>query len=229
MNCSKNTLHSVAAMARSPRRRLTRGDGFSLIEVLIAAALVLVILVAIYTVWFGLQRTYSFTDEDLAAQEQARAALTEMVASIRTARQPSSPPSEDVNLVIVSAESNSLICWTDIDHNPGTGLDGLELIRFRVNVPTRTLYRDTISTAPWDVTFASAEAVRLVSNWVSNNPAATPPTPLFTYRDGNGGSPSDVTQIREIVIDLRIDVYTDEAPISHRLNSVVQPRNLRQY
>ncbi|MBC7292790.1 MAG: prepilin-type N-terminal cleavage/methylation domain-containing protein, partial [Thermoleophilia bacterium] len=69
-------------------RRLGGRRGFALVELLVAMALMLVVLAAIYGVWFGLQRTYSFTNEDLIAQEQARTALGEMVELIRTARQP---------------------------------------------------------------------------------------------------------------------------------------------
>ena len=48
----------------------------------------LVILAAVYGIWFGMQRTYGFTDEDMKAQSEARAAMNEMVEFIRTAREP---------------------------------------------------------------------------------------------------------------------------------------------
>jgi hypothetical protein len=40
---------------------------------------------------------------------------------------------------------------------------------------------------------------------------------------------ADPTLIREIEIDLLIDVYEHNRPVAHELRSVVQPRNLRQY
>ena len=206
------------------RRHSARQRGFTTIELLIAMVLMLVVLGGIYTIWFGLQRTYSFTDDDMRAQAQARSALNEMVEYIRTARQPESAPAEGLDLVIVSADANILICWTDSDRDQD---HDLELVRFRVDVPTRTLYRDDSQTG--DITFASAHTVRLVANWIAN----TESLPLFGYSDGNGAvlpAPvTDPTKIREVTIDLRIDVFSNNVPISHQLRSVVQPRNLRQY
>jgi prepilin-type N-terminal cleavage/methylation domain-containing protein len=206
------------------RRRLAPQEGFTMVELLVAMVLMLVIMAGIYTIWFGLQRTYSFTNDDMMAQQEARSALNEMVEFIRTARQPNPAPSESLAMVIVSADANSLVCWTDTDRDPA---HDLELVRFRVDTATRTLYRDDCQTG--DITFTSAHTVRMVGSWVSNDAAK----PLFTYTSGNGtvlSAPvADPTQIREVIIDLRIDVFTDKAPIAHELRSTVQPRNLRQY
>ncbi len=209
---------------RSRLRLLRAAGGFSLVELLIAMVLLLVVLTAIYGIWFGLQRTYSYTDDDMKAQAEARMALNEMVEYIRTARIPENPPSDSLAMVIVSADANSLVCWTDTDRDPS---HDLELVRFRVDTATRTLFRDDSEIA--DASFASAHSVRMVSSWVSNDADL----PLFAYSAANGvplSTPvADPTQIREVTIDLRIDVYTDQAPIAHQLRSVVQPRNLRQY
>lgn len=209
--------------------------GFSIVELLIAMMLLMVVMGAVYGIWFGLQRTYTFTDEDMTAQEQARSALGEMIESIRTARQPGEGTAEELDMVIVRADPTSLICWTDLDRDQ---YHTLELVRFRVETGTRTLYRDmSLVTNPATVAeaFASGNTspVRLVANWVSNGSTV----PLFTYVDANGDiipttttqPVSDPTLIREVAIDLRIDVYTDKRPIAHQLSSVVQPRNLRQY
>ena len=204
--------------------------GFTIVETVVAMALMLIVLGAIYGIWFGLQRTYSFTDEDLTAQEQARTAMNEIVELLRTARSPDPAPSEALNLVIVLATPNTLVCWTDVDRDPD---HTLELVRFRVRTSTRTLYRDT-STNP-DMWFTQAHSTRLVSSWVSNNADY----PLFSYT-GTNGSPLttspiwpfhviDPTQIREVSIDLLVDMVIDKAPVRHHLFSVVQPRNLRQY
>ena len=205
-------------------RRLDGNSGITLVELLVAMMLMLVVLGAIYTVWFGLQRSYSFTNDDMSAQEEARAAMNEMVELIRTARQPDPAPSEDLALVIVSADANQLVCWTDTDRDAN---HDLELVRFRVDESTRTLYRDDSHAG--DPAFGDSSTVRMVGKWLSNDAA----DPLFTYISGNGSTLAtpvvDPTQIRQVVIDLKIDIYTDEAPIAHELRSVVQPRNLRQY
>jgi prepilin-type N-terminal cleavage/methylation domain-containing protein len=206
------------------RCRLGGQGGFSLVELLVAMVLMVLILGAIYGIWFGLQRSYSFTDEDMTAQAQARSALNEMVEFIRTARLPDPAPSEDLALVIVSADANSLVCWTDSDRDAN---HDLELVRFRVDPTTRTLYRDESQSG--DITFLSAATVRMVASWVGNDVSK----PLFGYLNANGTTlpmpVADPTQIRQVTIDLRIDVYSDKAPVAHELRSVVQPRNLRQY
>lgn len=218
------TVTHIRSFAQRPLNRLSADRGFTLVEVLIAMALLLVVLVGIYTIWFGLQRTYSFTDDDMKAQQEARAALNEMVEFVRTARLPENPPSDALAMVIVSADANSLVCWTDTDRDPQ---HDLELVRFRVDQAERVLYRDESQTG--DITFSTGSSMRMVSAWLSNNEA----TPLFSYATASGSSLAtpvvDPTQIREVTIDLRIDVFTDKAPIAHQLRSVVQPRNLRQY
>jgi len=206
------------------KRRFQDEDGFSLMELLVVMVVMVVVLGAIYAVWFGLQRTYSFTDEDMKAQSEARAALAEMVEVIRTARQPETAASEDLEMVIVSADSNALVCWTDIDRDP---THDLELVRFRVDTGSRTLYRDVSQAG--DPTFGEGTSVRLVGNWLANDDS----TPLFSFRSSNGSELSTpVTapmSIGEVEINLRIDIEVGKSPIAHHLSSVVQPRNLRQY
>lgn len=208
------------------RKRSRDQRGFTLVELLVAMVLMLVVMGAIFGIWFGLQRAYTFTEDDMSAQQQARTALAEMVELIRTARQPDPAPTEALSVVIYHADKNSLTLWTDVDRDAD---HTLELVRFRVDPATRTLYRDTDTSHTNDPTFSSAVSVRLVSNWVSNDED----TPLFSYVGADGlvmDTPvADTTFIREIVIDLRIDVYEANRPMAHHLRSAVQPRNLRQY
>jgi prepilin-type N-terminal cleavage/methylation domain-containing protein len=210
----------IGALIRS---RLRSSEGFSLVELLVAMLVMVLVLFAIYGIWSGLQRTYSFTDEDMKAQREARAALSEMVEFIRTARQPDAPPSDALDLVIVSADATELVCWTDVDRDAA---HDLELVRFRVDTVERTLYRDDSQTG--DLTFSEGYSTRLVGNWVSNNEA----TPLFTYKSINGASLAspiaEPMNIGQVHIDLYIDIEAGKSPIAHQLSSVVQPRNLRQ-
>ena len=223
-----------AKMLHRLTRRLSGTEGFSLTEVLVASTLMLVMLAAIYAIWFGLQRTYSFVDEDMKAQSEARAALNEMVELIRTAREPDGIP-EPLDLVIVRAEPNLIIVWSDVDRDPG---HDLELVRYRVDPEERTLYRDVSQTG--DDSFATGTTTRLVGHWVSNNDEED--NWLYTYRTMNGTTPAmtegtvddpthveDPTQIREVQILLLVDVVVGKSPEHHELVSVVQPRNLRTY
>jgi prepilin-type N-terminal cleavage/methylation domain-containing protein len=214
--------------------RVSGQEGFTLIELLIASVLILVVMGAVFGIWLGLQRTYTFADEDMKAQSEARAALNEMVEFVRTAREPGSYVGSDMNLAIVRAEPNALVLWTDVDRDAA---HDLELVRFRVDTGTRSLYRDDCQTA--DGTFASSTSTRLVGSWVSNDTA--PEDWLFTYMGVNGTALDmeesatdplhvvDPTRIREVRIVLKVDVVMGESPQYHELASTVQPRNLRTY
>jgi Tfp pilus assembly protein PilV len=223
---------------KSLLRRLRSQGGVSLIELLIAMIIMIVVLGGVYTIWFGLQRSYSFTNDDISAQSQAQSALAEMVESIRTSRLPAAgSTSRYLNMVIVRANACELICWTDVDRD---ALHQLELTRYRVDPGSRTLYRDNYGRAAdttgirtyYQLTAVTPSSVRLVGNWVSNNTDSSSDY-LFHYYDSSGTEMSvpvsDPTLIREVRIDLKIDVVTGAAPIAHELKSVVQPRNLRQY
>jgi Tfp pilus assembly protein PilV len=214
--------------SRSPldaiRHRLRSQAGYSLVELVIACVVLAVVMAGIMGIWLGLQRTYAYEGDDAKAQREARAALGEMVEFIRTAREPQGSVADDLRMVITAADANSLTCWTDIDRDAN---HDLELVRFRVDTSTRTLYRDTSDSG--DPAFTDATSTRLVGNWLSNDST----TPLFQYSDSND-TPLSVPvtypmEISTVKIDLRIDVYTEFRPIAHQLESVVQPRNLRQY
>lgn len=229
---------TMSRTIKSLRARLShpvKGEGFTLIEVMMASVLMVVVLAAVYGIWFGMQRTYGFTDEDMKAQTEARAAMNEMVELIRTAREPDTNVAENLDLVIVRAEPNSLVCWTDVDRDAA---HDLELVRFRVDTAARTLYRETSEDG--DPTFAGSTQTRLVGVWVSNDEDVA--DQLFRYVGMNGaplamtagstGDPThveDPTQIREVRILLLVDVVINKAPEHHELSSVVQPRNLRTY
>ena len=208
--------------------RPTSQAGFSLVELLVAMSLLLVVMGAIYGVWQGLSRTYAFTEEDMSVQTESRAAMAEMVEYIRTARQPSSVAVASYDTVIPEAGPFSITLWTDTNRD---GSHTLQLVRFRVSPdpltsPSGTQYelvreQGDASTC----SFAGAIPVRLVSSHVANDSAAHP---LFAYVNALGEETTDPTQIRQVVINLRVDVDPTNSPAVNVLSSVVQPRNLRQ-
>jgi prepilin-type N-terminal cleavage/methylation domain-containing protein len=202
--------------------------GYSLVELLVVVLLMGVILGAIYGAWQGLSRTYAFAEDDLTAQTQARAAMAEMVEYIRTARQPLSVEEESLDAVITEAGPFSLTMWTDTVRD---GSHSLQLIRFRVSPDPLGSPPSGTSFELWreqgDPTTGSFDdpPVRLVTADVSNDSATYP---LFQYRDALGAPTTDPTEIREVEINLRIDVDPNRSPAVNVLTSIVQPRNLRQ-
>ncbi len=63
-------------------------------------------------------------------------------------------------------------------------------------------------------------------SYVGMNDAALPMTAELP---GNASHVEDPTKIREVHINLMVDVVLGEKPEHHVLSSVVQPRNLRLY
>jgi Tfp pilus assembly protein PilW len=226
--------------------KLRRQDGWTLIELLIASSLLLLVMGAIYGIWTGLERTYSITNLDIQAQQQARAAMGEMVQTIRTARIPNITPNEYRNAVISYAGPYRIELWSDVNNDASYSP---ELVRFRVDPDPMTsvgvtsfrLVRElgsTTSTGLFDGLFDAStnNVVQLVTGSVTNDLAH----PLFSYQDSAGnpfkdasGNPavviSDPTKIRQVTITLRVDIRPNGAPQSNVLSSIVQPRNLRQY
>lgn len=218
-----------------------REAGFSLIEVMVAMMLLLIVMAAVYGIWFGLQDAFVFANDDMLAQEQARTALGEMVEYIRTARLPENPPNEFLKAVIPVARRNDIVVWADTDRDVN---HDLELIRFRVDEAERVLYRDEATISGGSISWDSHRLVTPnVANEINWGDLTDGSDWLFTYYDAAGTQLPfddsetgtiryeipDPTQIREVHIKLLVDIYADQAPITHELSSVVQPRNLRQY
>ena len=201
--------------------------GYSLVEVLVVMLIMVVVLGAIYGVWHSLSRTYVFAEEDMSAQTQARAAMAEMVEFIRTARQPESVALESLDAVITQAGPFAITVWTDTLRD---GTHGLQLVRFRVSPDPLVTQPAGTQFELWreqgDSTTGLFEnaPVRLVTSSVGNDRSAYP---LFTYKDSLGAVTTDLTSIREVEINLRIDVDPNRSPAVNVLKSTVQPRNLR--
>ena len=177
--------------------------------------LMLVVMAAVYGVWGRLQSTYTFAEDDMRAQAEAREALGEMIEYIRTARIPPSPPSETLNAVIPVAGPFEIWLWTDIDRDPA---HDLELVRFWVkrNADGSTeLDRQESPNADGDW---SGAPIRVVDQNVRNRETkhSRPSThPLFEFSDVDGNPLTgnfDMTLIRTIAINLRVDIDVARAP-----------------
>jgi hypothetical protein len=223
-----NILRSIRPRSGSESQKTEAG--LSLVELLVTMIVLIVVLLAIYATWSRLESTYAFTADDMLAQEQARAAMGEMVEYIRTAREPASvvgvfPVPENLRRVIVYASPTEIQMWVDTNRDEK---HTLELVRYQV--ADGSLSRAT-DPPPYSDAPSFTGSTRMVRAHVANDPS-TPP--LFTYREANDSPPlnslpsvKDTNLIREITIDLLVDIYVDRAPVAHELTSIVQPRNLR--
>jgi hypothetical protein len=225
---------------RTRIRTCTAGQeaGISLIELMLAMSLSLLVAGALFMGWNRLEWTYSFTEDDMRAQTQARAAMGEMVEYIRTGRIPPSVPHEALNTVIPDAQPHLLSVWTDVD-----GDRQLDLVRFRVRTGANGLNELVREGSPAGDGVFDGATVRVVDRNVVNDVSApggdlSAPDfkPLFRYAGANGqplatdaaGRVLEPAKIRQVTIDLRVDIDPNRSPVYHQLTSVVQPRNLRQ-
>jgi hypothetical protein len=234
-------LPSALANAPQPSLREPRNGeaGISLIELMIAMMLSLLVAGALFMGWNRLEWTYSFTEDDMQAQTQARSAMGEMVEYIRTGRIPDSAPHEYLNTVIPVARPELLAVWTDVSSD-----GNLDLIRFRVSEGVGGLQELVREVSPDGDGVFDGASVRVVDRNIVND--LLPPggnlddpdfNPLFRYAGADGqplatdgsGQVLEPAKIRQVTIDLRIDIDPNRSPIYHQLTSVVQPRNLRQY
>lgn len=205
-----------------------------MVELLVAMVVMIVIMLAVLSAWSRMESTYTFTNDDLVAQAQSRIAMSDMVESIRTSQLNINAPAEALKSVIPVAKDNEIWLWVAPQ---GTG--PLRLVSYRVDSTGGILYREQAPDGASDFTSGSV-VQKLVTGDVMNG-RYDPTTssvrgPLFSYYDANGGlldasgnGVADPTQIREVHIDLLVDIATPRAPIAHELTSIVQPRNLRQY
>lgn len=225
------------------RARASGEAGLSLVELLIAMMLMLVIMGAIYGVWNRLEKAYVFAEDDMLAQSEARMALGEIVEFVRTARVPESPPNDSLGTVIPFANPYEIWIWTDVDRDAN---HDLELVRFVVTRENGQAFLIRQESTAANGVF-NGSAVRVVNQNIRNDDTSVEITsvanPLFEYFDSTGTqlTPSsdysirplsksvDVTKIRSVSINLRVDIDPTRSPIVHELSSVVQPRNLRQY
>jgi Tfp pilus assembly protein PilV len=211
---------------------IRRQDGVTLVELLVTMLILIVVTGAIYGLWSRLAGAYLFAEDDMRAQAEARQALGEVIEYVRTARVPESVSNDALDTPIPKAEPFEIWVWTDVDRDPN---HDLELVRFMAtksgDMTLLVRQESTSGDGVWD-----GAPVRVVNQNVRNGGSGTTLDPnidpLFTYEDANGvplTGAFDVTAIRTVGIDLRIDIDIDRAPIVHQLASVVQPRNLRQY
>ncbi len=223
------------------RCRKTASDeaGLTLVELLVVMMLMMVVMGAIYGIWAGLARSYTFAEDDIRAQDEARMALNEVIEYVRTAREPDAslipPGSEYLEALMPKAGPYEIWVWTDLDRDPS---HDLELVKFALEEDASTgLYFLTRETSPAGNGNFPGTGVRIINQNIRNKDNSLP---VFEYFDGNGlelaPDADDVgefiaqpNEVQEVEIDLHVDIDPSRSPIAHEISSVVQPRNLRKY
>lgn len=189
--------------------KLKEEKGFSLVELMVVAAMLVVILGAVLGVWDALLGNYLYQSDRIGAQDIARSGMITMVKNIREAEKP---------FVAVDVSGNSLIFKAD-RNNDGT----FEAIWYYLDSVNRRVVMAVNTDGSTD--FATTPRTTAIE-YVVNNPASQP---LFTFY-GNDlatplGSSVTVSNARVIKIQLFIDANTSRAPKPVELSSNVHLRN----
>lgn len=181
-----------------------RQNGFTLLELMIAMAVGLIVLAAVYGVFIFQNKRYSIEEQIVEMQQNARAAMTTMVREIRMAGY---DPNFDVASKVITAASTTFSFSTDDPSNNST-------ITYAFDSTNLKITRNINSGGDQPL----AENIQSLA---------------FTYYDVNGtpiGTPSAVKGIL-ITITARTSKpdysYTSNGGYrTYVLSSMVRPRNL---
>jgi len=203
-------------------------DAFTLVEILIAMAMIGIVMAGIYTVFVSTNRSYHTQDRVADAQQRVRVGIDFMVRDIRMAGldpavDPAIDPVDGNGAGIKEATATKLRLTTDfdmngvIDNGDGIALLNQERITydFSNNTLRRQLYENTGNATGWQTLVNDVSVLS------------------FSYRDANDApitvpvSAVNLTNIRTVEISMTVegeDVRGE--PFWRTLNARVSCRNL---
>lgn len=196
--------------------------GFSLTELMVTLALLLVASSATYGFLMSSQRSYLNTQLRTRAQNNARLAMDRMKRDLRVIEDPS-----DALEAIELAKEDEIIFYANLNNAPGP-----ERIRYYLRESGELMKELTNpgEQAPW--TYDGQAASLEVAEFVRVAAGET----LFRYFDGSGTelavsgrglTAAQLEDVRRIEIRVAVDVDTGSDPPAYVLSSEVIPRNLR--
>ncbi len=193
--------------------------GFTLIEILVAVAILGVILVVVSQFQVNVLQYNKSSNDSLQSSQDAQSILRTIVKELRSTK-----PGNNGSYPIAQADTSSLTFYSDID------ADGLqEQIRYFLS--TTTLKKGMIKPSGSPLSYNSAQET--LSTLALNLKNSTS-TALFEYYDTTytGTSsplaqPVTVASIRLIKVNLLIDADPNRSPIPRLYTSQVMLRNLK--
>jgi prepilin-type N-terminal cleavage/methylation domain-containing protein len=228
------------------RKRMQRG--ITLVELMIAMAAGVVVMLALYAATEMGQRSSVAVERKIIAQQDARAALDIMALEIRMASYNSNyaggiwvegPNDPNCGTItanqgykgIQEAGANSITVEMDIDESSAIGDNSNEIIRYNYVTAQQYITRQTNcgggAFAFLGNTSANQREVRVVNNSVG--------IPIFRYYDGTGveitqaNFPLMIPSIRRIDITLVVDTEAVDPSLQKRRRTIhstsVIPRN----
>jgi prepilin-type N-terminal cleavage/methylation domain-containing protein len=194
--------------------------GFTLIELIVSISIVTVITAGITVAVFWGMRLWNITQDNIKAQDIARAAFLNTISEIRKMQ-----ISDNGSYAIDTATQNSLIFYSNVDSDTNR-----EKIQYELS--NGTLFRwvedsDT-QTPPQYPAFSVAHRTIVVQN--INNGSL----PAFEYFDDTYTGttaplsyPIQINEVRLIKLHLLIDANSDRSPLPLELQTSIELRNLK--
>jgi type II secretory pathway pseudopilin PulG len=199
---------------------MSQRSGFSVIEVLISAAVFTVLIFVVATLRTNVDTLSNLVSQKLQSRQDIDRAMEQMVTEIRSAA-----PSNQGAYPVEAATTSTLIFYSDVDS------DGL-FERIRYTVGTTTLDRGI--TKPSGTPLAYSSSSETVSTLVSNLTRTTSSNVFTYYGDDYTGTEDPLpptstlaSAVRLVRVTLYVDVRPREAPRPAYVSQLISIRNLR--
>jgi type II secretory pathway component PulJ len=203
--------------------RLQEQEGMTLVEVLLAATLMIVVLGATLTTLNSFERNVKANDEQNTAQDETRNALDLMARDLRNLASPTPnlPHAIDVH------EPFDIVFQSEGKEKPAASLNvqNTTRVRYCLNEESGILYRQTQT---WETALppgvaSTATCDGSTAGWARSQAVATNVVngtrPLFTYNS------TQSTSITEVTSQLFVDVNPERVPSEVNLQTAVFLRN----
>ena len=201
---------------------LTKKEGFTLSELLVAMVISAVVMAAIYSSYYSQQRSYLVQEQVAAMQQNLRGAMFYMEKEIRMA---GCDPTRNANAGITAANANSISFTEDITDGAAGAPDGdtsdaNESIVY--SLATGDLWRNDVNGIGNQRIAPNIDALNFVYL-----DGASPPNVLDD--DGSGNVTTSISQIRSLQITIVArtgmndpqDKYTDTSSYTNQQGTVI--------
>lgn len=198
---------------------MNKNKGFTLIETMLALAIIIAISIAVGTFQTNIFRFNKYTKDVIESAQDSRAIIATIVKEMR-----SMSPSNNGSYPISSVATSSITFFSDVD-----GDTKMEQVRYFLS-GTSLKKGVIVATGNPPVYNTNSEVITTLAYNIKNSTS----TSLFEYYDTNyaGTStplsyPINITSIRLIRTNLLIDADPNRSPVPRMYTSTATLRNLK--
>ncbi|OHA17310.1 MAG: hypothetical protein A3C79_03260 [Candidatus Taylorbacteria bacterium RIFCSPHIGHO2_02_FULL_45_28] len=198
---------------------MNRFRGFTLVEIIVAIAILIIIMIAVSSFQYNVINYNRSGAVALTNAQEIQALLKIMTKEMRSMEQGS-----DGAYPLIATATSSITFFADVDNNSNKE-------RVRYYIATTTLYRGVIKPVGSPATYPSnMETKKILITGIRNSPTS----PIFEYFDAmySGTSspmsyPLNLTSIRLVKTTLTIDTDPAKSPVLRTFTTQVGLRNLK--